>query len=46
MGPIEGIVQKGSIPTWMEVVFAITFFFVKIFKKKNFEKDLKKPKKN
>ena len=26
MGAMEGTVQEGSIPTWMEVVFVTTFF--------------------
>ena len=26
MGAIEGTVQEGSIPTWIEVVFVTTFF--------------------
>ena len=27
MGAMEGTVQEGSIPTWMEVVFVTIFFW-------------------
>ena len=30
MGAMEGTVQEGSIPTWIEVVFFKTFFSQKI----------------
>ena len=32
MGAMEGTVQEGSIPTWMEVVFVTTFFSHKFLK--------------